>query len=98
MRYYKIIKNNTLYAIGTGAGGIEITSDEYRTLSHEIDTKINLIEDLLAKKITIDSVPAEWQEEIQRRVDECIAAQGALDEQDISDSEALDIILGGEVE
>lgn len=98
MRYYKIIKNNTLYAIGTGAGGIEITADEYRVLHNEIDTKTSLVEDLLSGKITIAEVPAEWHEEIQRRVDERIAAQGALEEQDISAAEALDIILGGEVE
>ena len=41
-------------------------------------------------------VPTEWQEEIQRRVDERIKQEGTLEEQDISAEEALDIILGGE--
>lgn len=36
-----------------------------------------------------------WREEIQRRVDERIAAEGAAEEQDISAEEALDILLGG---
>ena len=45
----------------------------------------------------IDAVPAAWQEEIQRRVDERIAAEGEAAEQDISAEEALDIILGGAI-
>lgn len=46
-------------------------------------------------EITIDEVPADWQEEIQRRVDERIAADGIAEEQDISAEEALEILLGG---
>ena len=48
-------------------------------------------------EITISDVPTEWQEEIQRRVEERIAAEGEAAEQDISAEEALDILLGGEV-
>ena len=47
-------------------------------------------------EITLDAVPAEWQEEIQRRVNERIEQDGAADQQEISDAEALAIILGGE--
>ena len=50
---------------------------------------------LYGGEITIDAVPAEWREEIQRRVDERIAAEGTAEEQDISAEEALDILLGG---
>ena len=32
MRYYKIIENGYLVGIGTGAGGIEITEEEYNSL------------------------------------------------------------------
>ena len=97
MRYYKIIKNNTLVAIGTGLGGIEITEEEYNRLLSEIRTKAQLVDSMYNGEITIDDVPTEWQEEIQRRVDERIAAEGEADEQDISAEEALDIILGGAV-
>lgn len=45
---------------------------------------------------TIAEVPEYWREEIQRRVDERIAADRAAEEQDIPAEEALDIILGSE--
>ena len=50
---------------------------------------------LYTGEITIADMPEAWREEIQRRVDERIAAEGAAAEQDISAEEALDIILGG---
>ena len=50
---------------------------------------------LYSGEITIDAVPVYWQEEIQHRVDERIAAEGISEEQDISAKEALDILLGG---
>ena len=95
MRYYKLIENNTLIAIGTGAGGTEITESEYNALLSEIREKADLVNKLYSGEITIDAVPADWQEEIQRRVDERIAAEGTAEEQDISAEEALDILLGG---
>ena len=85
-----------LIAIGTGNGGTEITEAEYNALLAEIREKAALVEQLYNGEITIDEVPVEWQEEIQRRVDERIAAEGAAEEQDLSAEEALNIILGGE--
>lgn len=97
MRYYAQYNEfNTLIAIGTGAGGIEITESEYNTLLSEIRTKAVLVNSLYNGEITIEDVPAEWQEEIQRRVDERTERMGTIEEQDISAEEALDIILGGE--
>ena len=84
-----------LLAIGTGAGGVEITEGEYNRLLAEIREKAALVYKLYSGEITLDEVPADWQEEIQRRVDERIAAEGSAEEQDISAEEALDIILGG---
>ncbi len=84
-----------LLAIGTGAGGVEITEAEYNALLAEIREKAALVGKLYSGEITLDGVPADWQEEIQRRVDERIAAEGSAEEQDISAEEALDIILGG---
>ena len=98
MRYYaQYNESGTLLAIGTGYGGTEITEAEYNSLLTMIREKAALVDQLYNNEITIDSVPAEWQEEIQRRVDERIAAEGAAEDQDISAEEALDIILGGEV-
>lgn len=95
MRYYKIIENNILTSIGTGSGGTEISEAEYNALLAEIREKAALVDKLYSGEITIDEVPADWQEEIQRRVDERIAAEGSAEEQDISAEEALDILLGG---
>lgn len=97
MRYYaQYNENGALLAIGTGYGGTEITEAEYNTLLAEIREKAALVDKLYSGEITIADVPTEWQEEIQRRVDERIAAEGAAAEQDIPAEEALDIILGGE--
>ena len=96
MRYYaQYNENNTLIAIGTGLGGTEITEAEYNTLLAEIHEKAALVDKLYSGEITIDDVQTEWQEEIQRRVDERIAAEGSAEEQDISAEEALEILLGG---
>ena len=97
MRYYAQYNDSgKLLAIGTGAGGVEITESEYNALLIEIREKAALVEQLYNGEITIDDVPTEWQEEIQRRVNERIAAEGAAEEQDLSAEEALNIILGGE--
>ena len=96
MRYYAQYNDSgKLLAIGTGAGGVEITEAEYNALLAEIREKAALVDKLYSGEITIDEVPADWQEEIQRRVNERITAEGEAAEQDISAEEALDIILGG---
>lgn len=97
MRYYAQYNDDgKLIAIGTGAGGTEITESEYNTLLSEIREKAALVDKLYSGEITIDDVPSEWQEEIRRRVDERIKQEGTLDEQPISAEDAMNIILGGE--
>ena len=96
MRYYaQYNSENKLIAIGTGAGGTEITEAEYSALLTEIREKAALVGKLYSGEITLDEVPSDWREEIQRRVEERIAAEGSAEEQDISAEEALDILLGG---
>lgn len=96
MRHYAQYNNSgTLLAIGTGSGGTEITKAEYNALLSEIREKAAFVNKLYSGEITIDEVPADWQEEIQRRVNERIAAEGIAEEQDISAEEALEILLGG---
>ena len=96
MRYYAQYNDSCkLIAIGTGPGGTEITEEEYDALLSEIREKAALVDKLYSGEITIDEVPSDWQEEIQHRVDERIAAEGSAEEQDISAEEALDILLGG---
>ena len=96
MRYYaQYNESGKLLAIGTGPSGVEITEAEYNALLSEIRDKSDLANKLYNGEITIDAVPVDWQEEIQRRVDERIAAKGTAEEQDIPAEEALDILLGG---
>ena len=96
MRYYaQYNESGKLLAIGTGNGGTEITEAEYNALLSEIREKAALLDKLYSGEITIDDVPTDWQEEIQRRVDERIAAEGTAEEQDIPAEEALNILLGG---
>lgn len=93
MRYYAQYNDSgKLLAIGTGYGGTEITKDEYDRLLTEIREKADLVNKLYSGEITIDDVPSEWQEEIQRRVDERIAADGEESEQDISGDELMSMM------
>ena len=93
MRYYvQYNDSGALLAIGTGPGGTEITEAEYTALLSKIREKVDYVDKLYSGEITIDEVPADWQEEIQRRVDERIAAEGAAEEQEISGDEFLSMI------
>lgn len=96
MRYFaKYDNHGVLVLIGPGGnGGVEITESEYNTLLSEIRDKAALVDKLYSGEITIDAVPAAWQEEIQRRVDERIAAEGEAAEQDISGDEFLSMMEG----
>lgn len=97
MRYYaQYSSDGVLTAIGTGPGGVEITEEEYNRLLTEIRTKATLVDSLYSGTITLEDVPADWQEEIQRRVDERIQREGEMEEQDLSAEETLAILLGGE--
>ena len=96
MRYYAQYNDTgKLIVIGTGYGGTEITEAEYNSLLSEIREKAALVDKLYSGEITIDAVPTEWQEEIQRLVNERIAADSTAEEQDISAEEALDLLSGG---
>ena len=95
MRFFAQYNSGKLLAVGTGNGGEEITEAEYNSLLAEIREKAALVDKLYNGEITIDAVPVDWQDEIQLRVDERIAAEGTAEEQDISAEEALDILLGG---
>ena len=99
MKFFAIYEDGELKEIGEiygdSATDFEITEAEYNALLSEIREKADLVDKLYSGEITIDDVPTEWQEEIQRRVNERIAAEGAAEEQDLSAEEALDIILGG---
>ena len=93
MRYYaQYNESGKLIAIGTGPGGIEITEEQYNTLLTEIREKASLVNKLYSKEITISDVPIEWQDEIQHRVDERIASEGEISEQEISSDEFYNMV------
>lgn len=95
MRYYaQYTSTGTLLAIGTGPGGVEITKAEYNALLAEIREKATYTEKLYSGEITLADVPEEWREEIQRRVNERIVAEGEAAQQDISGDELLTMIEG----
>ena len=95
MRYYaQYNANGKLIAIGTGSGGTEITEAEYNALLAEIREKAALVDKMYSGEITIAEVPTEWQEEIQRRVNERIAAEGKAEEQEISGDEFMTMLEG----
>lgn len=80
MRYYaQYDKSGNLVLIGTGVGGVEITEVEYNKILLEIQEKALLVDKLYNKQITIEDVPEQWKEEIQRRVDKEIEMSGMSD-------------------
>lgn len=98
MRYYAQYNDlGKLLAIGTGNGGEEITEAEYNALLSEIREKAALVDKLYNGEITIDAVPVEWQEEIQRRVTERQEAEQAEPEEtELEDAIAALNLLGVE--
>ena len=93
MRYYaKYSDSGKFLAIGTGPGGTEITESEYKCLLAEIQEKAAMVDKLYSGEISISEVPEDWREEIQRRVEERIAADGAAEEQDIPFEEFYSMI------
>lgn len=68
MRYYKMTDaEGNLTAIGTGAGGTEITAEEYTVLSEKIAEKAALVAALIAGEIAEADIREDWREEIVRR-------------------------------
>ena len=98
MRYYAQYNGTgKLIIIGTGYGGTEITEAEYNALLSEIREKAALVNKLYNGEITIDAVPVEWQEEIQRRVTERQEAEQAEPEEtELEDAIAALKLLGVE--
>ena len=95
MRYFVTYNDSgALLAIGTGSGGTEITEAEYNALLSEIREKADFVDKLYSGEIAIDAVPVEWQEEIQRRVNERITADGEAAEQPVSGDEFLSMLEG----
>lgn len=98
MRYYKMTDaDGKLAAIGTGAGGVEITAEEYAALSKEIADKAALVAALAAGDITENDIREDWREEIIRRAGETNVGKDLYTEAELSamTNAELEIILAG---
>ena len=82
MKYYKIVDDNYILAIGTGNGGTEITEAEYNKILSVIQTRPQSTETTdyrLKTNLTWEPYDIEPEPE----------------EDEIDESEALEILLGG---
>ena len=82
MRYYKITNDGYISAIGTGGGGMEITEEEYSSIMTAIQNKPQRT-DTTDYHLTDE---LEW--EAYERIDPI------PEDEEVDDSEALQIIMG----
>ena len=96
MRYFAEKENGVLIGLGIGMNGEEITETQYNALMDETLQKSDLVYKVYMGYTAIETVQEEWREEIQQRVNLLQTENGPADQAEISDAEALAIILGGE--
>lgn len=82
MRYYKLVENGYITAIGTGGGGTEITEMEYNTIMSVIQSKPKWI------GTTDYHLKTDLTWEAYERISE-------EPSDEIDADEALDILIGG---
>ena len=78
-------------------GFVELTETEWFALIGD-DTTRPYADKVYRGEIAIDEVPEDLREAVQAVVDAKIERWGLYSERNINDSEALDIIAGGETE
>lgn len=84
MRYYKTVEDGYILAIGTGGGGVEITQEEYEQIMGVIQSK----------PLRTETADYHLKEDLTWEAYERI--DPPAEELDIDDSEALQIITGGD--
>ena len=84
MRYYKQTANNCILAIGTGSGGTEITETEYNDIMAIIQSCPNV--EGKGYRLKTDLT---WEEY------DLPPEPEPSDEDELSDTQALNILLGG---
>ena len=83
MRYYKIVEDGYITGIGKGSCGEEITAEEYESLMT-----------IIRNRPTADTgFDYKLKEDLTWELYECPVIE--RDNEEISDSEALNIIVGG---
>lgn len=84
VKYYKVIENRYIKAVGTGSIGEEITETEYRTIINTIKRKPTAPSGY-SYRLTVD---LEW--ELYK-----LPVGEETEDPELSDSEALEIIVNG---
>ena len=84
MQYNKQTSNNYILAIGTGYGGTEITEDEY-----------NKIMTIIQNRPTAEGKGYRLKADLTWEEYDLPPEPEPSDEDELSDAEALDILLGG---
>ena len=101
MNFFAVYEGGELKEVGKLYGDFvtdfAITEAEYNTLLAEIRAKAQLVDDVYNGVKSLDDVPAEWRDEIQRRVTERQEAEQAEPEEtELEDAIAALKLLGVE--
>ena len=86
MRYYKQLSDNYIIAIGTGPGGTEITETEY-----------NSILSVIQSRPTSETQGYRLRADLTWEAYDLPPEPEPSDEDEISDEEAFNILIGGSV-
>lgn len=86
MRYYKQLSDNYIIAIGTGTGGTEITETEY-----------NSILSVIQSRPTSETQGYRLRTDLTWEAYDLPPEPEPSDEDEISNEEALNILLGGSI-
>ena len=86
MRHYKQLSDNYITAIGTGPGGTEITETEYNSILSTIQSRP-----------TSDTQGYRLRADLTWEAYDLPPAPEPSDDDEISNEEALNILLGGNV-
>ena len=95
MRHYALYDGEgRMVCIGRGPGGVEITKDEYESLSAQIKEKSELVIRLYRREITLNDVPEGYRDEVAADAARMEEEQGAYLGDEVDQALA---ILRGEV-
>lgn len=96
MRHYALYDGEgRMVCIGRGAGGVEITQDEYEALSAQLEEKNELVLRLYRGEIAPDDVPDGYRDEVVADAARMEEEEGAYLGDEVDQAIA---ILTGEVE
>lgn len=96
MRHYVLYDGEgRMVCIGIGAGGVEITPDEYEALSAQIEEKSDLVVKLYRGEIALSDVPEGYRNEVASDAVRMEEEEGAYLGDEVDQAIA---ILSGEVE